>query len=329
MVAAFPVAKLGFLLVKQVSKPIAKRIAERAKKSPFFANWVCIPTANLFHWYEIKLKLRMMNMGSKVTKVPKLNEAKAIEQGSEILSEFTILFIAGAILVYEYNRSSEKEEAKEERLKQDRLSLKNRIVELELKVERQTIQIKSLTNQALELKTDIYNHSLRRRLLDKKPELPAELTEEEMNKPILVPVDLGEELGLEPGEVIVSRKDPEDEDEDVEEKVPINKIAPAKPLVESNVNIPEKPKDATKEVKNYDETQVQKDDDNTHTGVRTEAVTLYEKVDELPSSDSTETKSSNEMQLKHWDTSSNNNIEIVKPGVVTGAIQYYMNLGKL
>ena len=42
--------------------------------------YVCIPVAQLFHWYEIKLKMRMLNIGGKVTKVPKLNEAKAIEQ---------------------------------------------------------------------------------------------------------------------------------------------------------------------------------------------------------------------------------------------------------
>ena len=39
-----------------------------------------MPVAQVFHWYEIKLKMYTMNVGGKVTKVPKLNEAKAIEQ---------------------------------------------------------------------------------------------------------------------------------------------------------------------------------------------------------------------------------------------------------
>jgi len=109
MVAAFPVAKLGFLFVKQISKPVAKQIAARAKSSRLFRDYVCIPVAQLFHWYEVKLKVQMMNVGGKVTKVPKLNEAKAIEQGSEILSEFILLSIASTILIYEYNRWRNKQ----------------------------------------------------------------------------------------------------------------------------------------------------------------------------------------------------------------------------
>jgi len=45
--------------------------------------YVCIPVAQMFHWYEIKLKMMTMDLGTsgkKITKVPKLNEAKAIEQ---------------------------------------------------------------------------------------------------------------------------------------------------------------------------------------------------------------------------------------------------------
>ena len=55
-------------------------------------------------------------------------------QGAEILSEMIILSIASAILIYEYNRSSEKDAAKEAKLKADRESIKNKIFELELKV---------------------------------------------------------------------------------------------------------------------------------------------------------------------------------------------------
>jgi len=197
MVAAFPIAKLGFLVIKQISKPIAKRIAASAKNSRIFRDWICIPTAQLFHWYEIQLKLRMLNVGGKATKVPKLNEAKAIEQGSEILSEFLLLSIASSILIYEYNRSSEKEAAKEEARKADQELIKNKVVELELKVERQTIQIKALAKTALDLQVDIHNHSLRR-FLEPKPKLPAEL--EEIDKPI-VHVDVVDDKSAKADEV--------------------------------------------------------------------------------------------------------------------------------
>ena len=55
---------------------------------PILREYVCIPVAQMFHWYEIKLKMMTMDLGvggKKITKVPKLNEAKAIEQVKHIL----------------------------------------------------------------------------------------------------------------------------------------------------------------------------------------------------------------------------------------------------
>lgn len=173
--AAFPVAKLGFLLIKQVSKPFAKSIAARAKKSPLFKDWVCVPIAQLFHFYEVKMKMRALNLGQgKVTKVPKLTETKAVEQGAEILSEFIIISIASGILIYEYNRSKEKDDAKEEKLKADREMIKSKIFELELKVEKQSTQIRSLAKTAIHLEEEIQKKSIRR-LLGKPVDVPQEL----------------------------------------------------------------------------------------------------------------------------------------------------------
>lgn len=45
VVAAFPVAKLGALILKQISKPIASFAKERAKQNPFFRTYICMPPA--------------------------------------------------------------------------------------------------------------------------------------------------------------------------------------------------------------------------------------------------------------------------------------------
>jgi len=45
VVGAFPIAKLGVLLLKQLSKPIANYAKERAKTHPVFRKYVCIPPA--------------------------------------------------------------------------------------------------------------------------------------------------------------------------------------------------------------------------------------------------------------------------------------------
>ena len=89
VVGAFPLFKLGFLVVKQISKPIANSIAKRAKKSRIFREYLCIPTAQLFHWYDVQIRMKLLNLG-KATTVPKLNEEKAIETGSQLLSEFIL-----------------------------------------------------------------------------------------------------------------------------------------------------------------------------------------------------------------------------------------------
>ena len=43
--APFPLIKLGYLAIRQVSKPIANYIKRSAKSSPFFKTWICMPPA--------------------------------------------------------------------------------------------------------------------------------------------------------------------------------------------------------------------------------------------------------------------------------------------
>lgn len=45
VVGAFPAFKLGALLLKQVSKPIASVVKHNAKTSPFFRKYICMPPA--------------------------------------------------------------------------------------------------------------------------------------------------------------------------------------------------------------------------------------------------------------------------------------------
>ena len=41
----FPVAKLFYMAIKQISKPIAKAIKNKATKSPFLRNFILLPPA--------------------------------------------------------------------------------------------------------------------------------------------------------------------------------------------------------------------------------------------------------------------------------------------
>lgn len=151
--AAFPLAKLGFLVIKQISKPIAQGFARRAKQSRIFREYICIPIAQFYHWYDVKVSLskfkdrvpfcmfcfyfiffkqfrmRVLKLGNATT-IPKLNEERAIETGSQLLSELIILGIASGMLMYEYQRSAEKEEAKKEQIERDKAYLNDKLERL-------------------------------------------------------------------------------------------------------------------------------------------------------------------------------------------------------
>ncbi|GAU89643.1 hypothetical protein RvY_02172-1 [Ramazzottius varieornatus] len=151
VVAAFPLAKLLYLAVRQVSKPIAAGIKTRAKASPFFRTYICMPPAQFYHWADVKIKMWVLNLGSPV-KVAKLNEAQAIEQGAEILGETVIFGIAVACLFAEYVRSSRKEAVKEAAAQERLRIMEDGIVEVGMLVQRQDAQIRELTRALLTMK---------------------------------------------------------------------------------------------------------------------------------------------------------------------------------
>lgn len=123
VVGAFPAAKLGVLAFKQLSKPIANVIKERAKQSPFFRQYIAMPPAQckftleyfdcimlfifllflVYNWVEVKTKMWALNLG-KPTNVPQLNEAMAIELGANLLGEVIIFTIGAGLLIFEYIR---------------------------------------------------------------------------------------------------------------------------------------------------------------------------------------------------------------------------------
>jgi hypothetical protein len=55
VVGAFPIAKLGTLLVRQVSKPIANMLIRRAKNYPFFRKYICMPPAQCKYFRPLSI----------------------------------------------------------------------------------------------------------------------------------------------------------------------------------------------------------------------------------------------------------------------------------
>ncbi|XP_055471606.1 optic atrophy 3 protein homolog [Psammomys obesus] len=112
VVGAFPLAKLFYLGIRQVSKPLANRIKEAARRSEFFKTYICLPPAQLYHWVEMRTKMRIM--GFRGAAIKPLNEEAAAELGAELLGEATIFIVGGGCLVLEYWRHQTQQRNKEE-----------------------------------------------------------------------------------------------------------------------------------------------------------------------------------------------------------------------
>ncbi|MBN3310511.1 optic atrophy 3 protein homolog [Amia ocellicauda] len=133
VVGAFPIAKLLYLGVRQMSKPVANRIKAGARRSEFFKNYVCLPPAQLYHWIEMRTKMRMM--GFRGAAIKPLNEEAAAELGAELLGEAVIFVVGGACMVLEYARQSANSRRKEEELQATLDELRGQVAELNLTTE--------------------------------------------------------------------------------------------------------------------------------------------------------------------------------------------------
>ncbi|GJQ66617.1 hypothetical protein Trydic_g4589 [Trypoxylus dichotomus] len=154
VVGAFPAAKLGALLLKQISKPIANAVKSQAKNSPTFRKYVCMPPAQFYNWCEVKTKMWILNLGKPVN-IPVLNEAMAIDLGANLLGEGIIFLIAAGILIGEYYRSSLKEGKKEAAKKAEMEQLQRTLQELYFTMEKQGAQIRELTRGMHDLESRV------------------------------------------------------------------------------------------------------------------------------------------------------------------------------
>jgi len=171
---AFPLAKLAVVTVRQAGRPLARMVEKLANRSSAFRRMVCLPLAQFYHHYEVKMKLAALNLGvGKVTKVTKLSEEKAVKQASEIISEVTILGVVVVILVHEYKKSKAESEQLEAESKMAREEISERIFDLETQLEVNAEQIRNLVRSIV-------------RSSGEEKQLPKELTNSLAEKPLQV-----------------------------------------------------------------------------------------------------------------------------------------------
>lgn len=184
VIGAFPAAKLGGLLVKQVSKPLATVIKNSAKNSPIFRKYVCMPPAQFYNWCEIKTKMWILNLGKPVN-IPVLNESQAIELGANLLGEAIIFFVAAVALISEYTRQIAKEAAKEEATKQKITALQAEVRDLYIQTEEERAKIRELYRKLGDQDTQIQTLALKQGIKPKTPTKP----EPPKESPSITPVN--------------------------------------------------------------------------------------------------------------------------------------------
>ena len=92
--------KVGALVIKQLTKPLAKRAKTHAKSSPFFAAQ-CIRVGNAVNVVTHRMNVTLL--GGRLLKVKPLEDAVAVDRGAEVLSG-THQSVGTALILLEYAR---------------------------------------------------------------------------------------------------------------------------------------------------------------------------------------------------------------------------------
>ena len=134
-----PLIKLGYLLVRTVSRPVANLLLRHSKASaPFRA--VCIRFAQACHRSEVRLT-RALNRKSSTTSTSRtavqppppirpLDEQRAIDTGANFLAEALLFLLTGGILLLDSAQSSRTERARRHAIEQRFLLLEQQIAAL-------------------------------------------------------------------------------------------------------------------------------------------------------------------------------------------------------
>ena len=139
----FPLAKFGFLLFKQITRPIHKKIVLSAKRNKILRKRLCIPLAESF--YKLDVRIRFFHEDwSKLKKVHITDEKSAIDTGAYIMAELITMLGIVIVIFYEYKDYSKCKLDLEDKDYKDRMALHENICRLEGCIDNQSKQLNEL-----------------------------------------------------------------------------------------------------------------------------------------------------------------------------------------
>mmetsp|Transcript_19838 Transcript_19838/g.28084 ORF Transcript_19838/g.28084 Transcript_19838/m.28084 type:complete len:200 (+) Transcript_19838:106-705(+) len=146
MAQALPIAKLASLLVKTLSKPVSKRIKhEFAQYETTQRLLVGIGQAS----HQLSSRMTIIASGYKVRSIKPLEHEKAMSSGADFVGESFVLLVSAGIVVYEFDRSSKKEEKKRQLLREEQEALDAKLLSLDARLKALEKVVKSNSQSIL------------------------------------------------------------------------------------------------------------------------------------------------------------------------------------
>lgn len=129
--AAFPLAKLGGILLRQFSKPVSNYLKRRAANNPYFRDRICIPMGMFYNNYC----LRTMQEVTGFSRIPAITPEQAVQLGVEIYGEFLVFLSGGAAAVTQYIRQRRKRQVKEDAQAAELTTAKGSVARMEIELD--------------------------------------------------------------------------------------------------------------------------------------------------------------------------------------------------
>ncbi|EEF39804.1 Optic atrophy 3 protein, putative [Ricinus communis] len=112
-----PLLKLGTLAVKTLSKPVAGKLKQQAAFHPKFRQFI-INIAQANHRLTTRMQRSIYSHATDVEIRP-LNEEKAVQAAVDLIGDVFVFTVAGAVVIFEVQRSAKSEARKEEKRLQE------------------------------------------------------------------------------------------------------------------------------------------------------------------------------------------------------------------
>ncbi|CAH0490024.1 unnamed protein product [Peronospora farinosa] len=113
-----PMIKLGGLVARTLTKPLARKIKSRSKAHPLL-NLICFHLGQQQHHVTMKLHMGFRDISTYTIKP--LPTDQAVEHGADLVGEILIFSVALSVASLEYSRSAASTRAKEIKQKEQQL----------------------------------------------------------------------------------------------------------------------------------------------------------------------------------------------------------------